>query len=390
MKSLSYFITEALSKGNVTPKLRAFIDKLDIQDLNIKSNMLAPANSKYTSLEDLITYFSARVTSNERNYGIDFNEDLPCMAVVEFRKNLYAVVKVRYEGIGKKIVYGDKAVSYALFDLKKPSQKGTKGREYNINVSLYNGVGASGVVDPSLFEAEATLLIHNCTNDRNDDTKDTLDELLSSDVQLFSIQWNARKEYLNSGDDEAVKNRLVYSLEDVRSVLLNSGRLNDEWDKWMGELRLNLSSLANESIGNTVKSFNTRWNDFKNNIYRYNVDKYDEIRNLIIKKLNGEKVEFLADKLDTMNSTFEYFLSELRNLIKAKTEVSANGKISRNTNYLIELRRLFEKPFVVKVDPSKDFEMETKCDTILKLAVVCCPDKELIDEYISKFGDPLK
>lgn len=46
MKSLSNFITEALSKGSVTPKLRAFIDALGGDDHHIKGDMLAPASSK--------------------------------------------------------------------------------------------------------------------------------------------------------------------------------------------------------------------------------------------------------------------------------------------------------------------------------------------------------
>lgn len=59
-------------------------------------------------------------------------------------------------------------------------------------------------------------------------------------------------------------------------------------------------------------------------------------------------------------------------------------------NYVIELHELLQRPFTVKVGSDVDFEMKSKTDTIMKLAVVCCGDKKLIDEYIAKFGNPIK
>lgn len=102
------------------------------------------------------------------------------------------------------------------------------------------------------------------------------------------------------------------------------------------------------------------------------------------------EVKNLAEEFDSINSMFRYFLGELRILVKSKREVSANAKLSGNNNYLIELHELLQRPFVVKVDSDVDFEMKSKVDNILKLAVVCCGDKKLIDKYISKYGDPLK
>lgn len=94
MKSLSNFITEALSKGSVTPKLRAFIDALGGDDHHIKEDMLAPASSKYNTLDDLATY--ERVWNPNIKRGIDLNEDTPCMGVVNYDGNLYAVIKVEH------------------------------------------------------------------------------------------------------------------------------------------------------------------------------------------------------------------------------------------------------------------------------------------------------
>lgn len=119
------------------------------------------------------------------------------------------------------------------------------------------------------------------------------------------------------------------------------------------------------------------------------MDKYSKIQNLIAKVPNGEATTELQDEIDGMNNTFKYFLSELRALVKSKREVSVNGRIS-SKNYLIVLRELFEKPFIVSVDTGVDMEMESSFESIMKLAVVCCGDIKTIDEYITKFGDPLK
>ena len=388
MKSLSNFITEALSKGSVTPKLRTFIDALGGDDHHIKGDMLAPASSKYNTLDDLVTY--ERKWNPNIKRGIDLNEDTPCMGVVNYDGNLYAVIKVEHQGVRPKIVYGDEALTYALFDLTKPMKRSSKGTDYDFGILLYNGEVRTGGKDPQHFSAGATLLIHNCTNDASDGTEEKLDKLRFSDLQLFSIQWKTREKYLSAGDDVATNDHLVYSLEDIKSVLLNRGKLHDEWEDWMQELKTKLTELADNGIGNTPKSLTARWKTFRTNIYRYNIDKYDRVRDLVTNKLNGMEVKNLAEEMDSVNSMFKYFLHELRILVKSKREVSANAKLSGKKNYLIELHELLQQPFTVKVDSEVDFEMESKTDTILKLAVVCCGDKKLIDEYISKFGNPLK
>lgn len=388
MKSLSNFITEALSKGSVIPKLRAFIDALGGDDLNIKGDMLAPSSSKYNTLDDLATY--ERVWNPNIKRGIDLNEDTPCMGVVNYDGNLYAVIKVEHQGLRPKIVYGDEALTYALFDLKKPMRKSSEGSEYDFHILLYNGEVRNGGKDPQYFTAGATLLIHNCTNDDSDGTEEKLDKLRFSDLQLLSIQWKTREKYITAGDDVAINDYLVYSLEDIKSVLLNRGKLNDEWEDWMQELKGKLTELADHGIGNTPKSLTARWKTFRTNIYRYNIDKYDQVRNLVTNKLNGMEVRDLAEEIDSVNSMFRYFLHELRILVKSKREVSANAKLSGKKNYVIELHELLQRPFTVKVESDVDFEMKSKTDTIMKLAVVCCGDKKLIDEYIAKFGNPIK
>lgn len=120
------------------------------------------------------------------------------------------------------------------------------------------------------------------------------------------------------------------------------------------------------------------------------MDKYSKIQNLIAKVPNGEATTELQDEIDGMNNTFKYFLHELRILVKSKREVSANAKLSGKKNYVIELHELLQRLFTVKVESDVDFEMKSKTDTIMKLAVVCCGDKKLIDEYIAKFGNPIK
>ena len=259
--------------------------------------------------------------------------------------NLYAVIKVEHQGLRPKIVYGDEALTYALFDLKKPMRKSSEGSEYDFHILLYNGEVRNGGKDPQYFTA---------------------------------------------GDDVAINDYLVYSLEDIKSVLLNRGKLNDEWEDWMQELKGKLTELADHGIGNTPKSLTARWKTFRTNIYRYNIDKYDQVRNLVTNKLNGMEVRDLAEEIDSVNSMFRYFLHELRILVKSKREVSANAKLSGKKNYVIELHELLQRPFTVKVESDVDFEMKSKTDTIMKFAVVCCGDKKLIDEYIAKFGNPIK
>lgn len=181
---------------------------------------------------------------------------------------------------------------------------------------------------------------------------------------------------------------LVYSLEDINSVLLDRKDIENEWEAWLQELNTKLTELANDNIGNTPKSLVTRWKTFQSNLSRFHLDKYGKIQNLIAKIPNGEATTELQDEIDEMNNTFKYFLSELRALVKSKREVSVNGRIS-SKNYLIVLRGLFEKPFIVASD-EVNMEMESPFDTIMKLAVVCCGDIKTIDEYITKYGDPLK
>lgn len=181
---------------------------------------------------------------------------------------------------------------------------------------------------------------------------------------------------------------IVYSLEDINSVLLQHKDLENEWEEWLQELNTKLTELANNNIGNTPKSLVTRWKVFQSNIYRFGVDKYSKIQGLISKISDGKATTELQDAIDALNNDiFKYFLSELRALVKVKKEVSVNGRIS-NKNYLIVLHELFEKPFIV--NGSEVMEMESETDTIMKLAVVCCGDVKLIDEYVSKYGDPLK
>lgn len=182
---------------------------------------------------------------------------------------------------------------------------------------------------------------------------------------------------------------LVYSLEDINSVLRDRKDIENEWEAWLQELNTKLTELANNGIGNTPKSLVTRWKTFQSNLFRFHMDKYSKIQNLIAKVPNGEATTELQDEIDGMNNTFKYFLSELRALVKSKREVSVNGRIS-SKNYLIVLRELFEKPFIVSVDTGVDMEMESSFESIMKLAVVCCGDIKTIDEYITKFGDPLK
>lgn len=184
------------------------------------------------------------------------------------------------------------------------------------------------------------------------------------------------------------RGHLVYSLEDVNSVLLDRKDIENEWEAWLQELNTKLTKLASHNIGNTPKSLVTRWKTFQSNLSRFHVDKYSKIQNLIAKIPNGEATTELQDEIDEMNNTFKYFLSELRALVKSKREVSVNGRIS-SKNYLIVLRGLFEKPFIVSSD-EVNMEMESSFDTIMKLAVVCCGDIKTIDEYTTKFGDPLK
>ena len=269
-------------------------------------------------------------------------------------------------------------------------RKSSEGSEYDFHILLYNGEVRNGGKDPQYFTAGATLLIHNCTNDDSDGTEEKLDKLRFSDLQLLSIQWKTREKYITAGDDVAINDYLVYSLEDIKSVLLNRGKLNDEWEDWMQELKGKLTELADHGIGNTPKSLTARWKTFRTNIYRYNIDKYDQVRNLVTNKLNGMEVRDLAEEIDSVNSMFRYFLHELRILVKSKREVSANAKLSGKKNYVIELHELLQRPFTVKVESDVDFEMKSKTDTIMKLAVVCCGDKKLIDEYIAKFGNPIK
>lgn len=56
-----------------------------------------PSSSKYSTLDDLVTY--NRKWDPNVSSGIDLNEDTPCMGAVDFDGNLYAVIKVAYDGV---------------------------------------------------------------------------------------------------------------------------------------------------------------------------------------------------------------------------------------------------------------------------------------------------